>query len=69
MGPGFILVVVQILAGGAQVEHLSAFESRMECVSMGEQWVEETLSDAQADETSSVLSAWFYCQEVRGANR
>lgn len=69
MGPGFILVVVQILAGGTELEHVSAFESRKECVSVGEQWVDETLSDARGEETSAVLSAWYYCQEVRGAKR
>lgn len=69
MGSGFILVVVQILVGGTSVEQVSAFESRKECVSVGEQWVDETLFDARGDNTSAVLSAWFYCQEVRGAKR
>jgi hypothetical protein len=69
MGHGFILVVVLIPAGGAELEHVSAFESCKECVSVGEQWVDAALSDARGEETRAVLSAWYYCQEVRGAKR
>lgn len=65
MKTGFILVVIQVLAGQPATDHQAVFETKKECVLAGTRWLEENTEIL--DETAkSERSLWYYCQEVDG---